>query len=450
MRSPGHPAHPLPHHLHAPCPTPASGAGSVSWRLGLWRALAVWGLAAPGLTPPAQAAPTPLYTPQGTCAGHPGVALTVPAGWCAGLVADARDGLRMPRRLLEVAPGRFWIVDMGSWEPRRGRLLELRTAGQPGEPGRLRTLASGLDRPHALVRGPDGKIYVGEAGTVWRTPVGETVQREDLITGLPADGAHPLKELAFGADGRLYINMGSITDACRDEQQRQAHPCPETTGAQPRAAVYEAVLGGPGFTLRSLRPYATGLRNSLGLAVVPARGRQPARLWQAENSVDYSDAQAPAEELNELADGAHFGWPYCVSDARARSVVARGYEGRARCSGPAHRPPHQAWPAHVAPLQLLLVPPAGAGQAATPWSGRLLAVWHGYRAQGQRIVAWRLGADGRPQGPRENIVSGWSAAPGLRPLGNPAGATVDSQGRLWVVEDRNHTVLVVAPAPAAR
>ncbi|MDG5978427.1 NHL repeat containing protein, partial [Hydrogenophaga taeniospiralis CCUG 15921] len=76
--------------------------------------------------------------------------------------------------------------------------------------------------------------------------------------------------------------------------------------------------------------------------------------------------------------------------------------------------------------------------------------WHGYRAQGQRIVAWRLGADGRPQGPRENIASGWSAAPSLRPLGNPAGATVDSQGRLWVVEDRNHTVLVVAPAAAVR
>jgi secreted PhoX family phosphatase len=35
--------------------------------------------------------------------------------------------------------------------------------------------------------------------------------------------------------------------------------------------------------------------------------------------------------------------------------------------------------------------------------------------------------------------------PGLRPLGNPAGITLDSQGRLWVVEDRNRTVMVVAP-----
>ena len=102
----------------------------------------------------------------------------------------------------------------------------------------------------------------------------------------------------------------------------------------------------------------------------------------------------------------------------------------------------------MAPLQLLAVP---AGPAATPWNGHLLAVWHGYRPGGQRIVGWRLGADGRPQGPREDIVSGWTARPGVRPLGTPAGVTVDHRGWLWVVEDRNHSVLVVAPqAPSSR
>jgi glucose/arabinose dehydrogenase len=105
----------------------------------------------------------------------------------------------------------------------------------------------------------------------------------------------------------------------------------------------------------------------------------------------------------------------------------------------------QAWPAHVAPLQLLAVPPAVKGEAERPWSGRLLAVWHGHRAQGHRIVGWRIGRDGRPTGARENIVAGWLAMPGLRPQGNPAGITVDSQGRLWIVEDRNRSVLVVAP-----
>ena len=35
--------------------------------------------------------------------------------------------------------------------------------------------------------------------------------------------------------------------------------------------------------------------------------------------------------------------------------------------------------------------------------------------------------------------------PGLRPQGTPAGITVDRLGRLWIVEDRNRSVLVVAP-----
>jgi glucose/arabinose dehydrogenase len=383
----------------------------------------------------------PLYAPQAACAGHPGIALKVPDGWCAGLVADARDGLRMPRRILAVAPQRFWIVDMGNWEPRRGRLLELRTDVARGQPGRLRVLASGLDRPHGLARGPDGRIYIGEASTVWRTPVGEAVQRDNVITGLPSGGAHPLKELEFIPDGRLLINMGSETDACRNDAQQQPLPCPESTGPQPRAAVYVATFGGPDLTLKDLRPFATGLRNSLGLASTTASDGK-ARLWQAENSVDYTDATLPAEELNALKEGASYGWPYCVSDAKGRAVPARGYEGRARCKS--QTAAYAAWPAHVAPLQLLTAP---ASISDGPFAGRLLAVWHGYRAGGQRIVGWRLDEHGRPTGARQDLVSGWHAQAGVRPLGTPAGATFDEEGRLWIVEDRNRSVIVIARRP---
>jgi glucose/arabinose dehydrogenase len=377
------------------------------------------------LLPPAAPAAQPLYAAKGRCDGHPGIALKVPDGWCAGLVADARDGLRMPRRLLAVAPHRFWIIDMGNWEPRRGRLLELRTDLARGEAGRVRVLASGLDRPHGLAL----------------APVGEAVQRQDVITGLPTGGAHPLKELAFTPDGRLLVNLGSVTDACRGDDQQQPQPCPELTGPQPRAAVYVARFGDADFALQSFQPLATGLRNSLGLAGTSARDGT-VRLWQAENSVDYTDAALPAEELNELKDGASYGWPYCVSDARGKAVPARGYEGRARCA--THTAAHAAWPAHVAPLQLLSAP-----QTLTtgPFAGRLLAVWHGYRTGGHRVVAWRLDEHGRPGGAREDLVSGWHAQVGVRPLGTPAGITLDAEGRLWIVEDRNRSVIVIAPSP---
>ena len=406
--------------------------GAVAW-------LAAGGLLA-ALAAPAQAG---RYAPQGSCAGHPGVALKVPDGWCAALVADADDGLRMPRRVLPVGPQRLWVVDMGSWEPRQGRLLEIQPQRPRGDPLRVRVLARGLDRPHGLVRGPDGRVYVGEAGTVWRTPVGDTVQREDVLTGLPDDGAHPLKELAFGPDGRLFLNVGSGSDACRRDDGSVALPCPETQGERPRAAVWVATLGGPGHTVQDLRPYATGLRNALGLAFTTGPGGR-ARLWQAENSVDYVDADEPAEELNELSDGSDHGWPGCVSDARGRAVATRGAEGRARCGRT--QAPVMAWPAHAAPLQLLAVPPV-ATTPTPPWSGHLLAVWHGHRSGGHRVVGWRLDGFGRPTGERTDFVSGWRPMPGVRPLGSPAGAAVDDQGRLWIVEDRNRSLLLIAPAP---
>jgi secreted PhoX family phosphatase len=62
-------------------------------------------------------------------------------------------------------------------------------------------------------------------------------------------------------------------------------------------------------------------------------------------------------------------------------------------------------------------------------------------------VAWRLDEHGRPGGAREDLVSGWHAQVGVRPLGTPAGITLDAEGRLWIVEDRNRSVIVIAPSP---
>ncbi len=370
------------------------------------------------------------YATSGTCAGLPRVALRVPVGWCVAMVADAATGLRFPRRVLEVAPGRFWLIDMGSWEPGRGRLLEFALPATPLSAAPTMTvIADKLDRPLGLALGPDGRVYVGEAGRIWRTPVTLPVAAETVIDGLPSDGAHPLKEIAFGGSGQLFVNVGSVTDACRDDAGKQAMPCLERAGAKPRAAVYEAVLGGPSYTLQSFAPYATGLRNSVALAWVAA----PSTLLQGENSIDYADETAPPEELNVLSKGSDHGWPYCV----AARETARGYEGRADCAKTA--PPAMLWPAHAAPLQMIAVPIA----AKNAFAGQLVVAWHGYRAGGHRIVSFGLDTQGRPVGEARPWISGWSAAKGVRPLGAPAGIAIDSLGRMLVVEDRNRTLLML-------
>ena len=394
------------------------------------------GLAAIGasivLAAPAASSP---YAARGLCAGFPRVDLRTPAGWCVALLADASAGLRFPRRVLEIAPGRYWLLDMGSWEPGRGRLLEFalpaRAPLATASPLTFTVLADKLDRPLGLALGPDGKVWIGEAGRISRVPigaVGAAARLETVIDGLPSSGAHPLKEIAFGASGKLYFNVGSETDACRDAAGLQPLPCPEIAGPAPRAAVWEATLT-PAFALQAMRPFARGLRNSVALAFVPG----PDVLLQGENSIDYSDEAAPPEELNLLRDGADYGWPYCTGPQAA----ARGYAGRYDCKQTAA--PAALWPAHAAPLQMLAVP-AGADNA---FAGQLLVAWHGYRSGGHRIVGQGLDARGRPQGAPKVWVDGWTALSGVRPLGAPTGIAVDAAGRLLIVEDRHKTLLML-------
>jgi len=381
------------------------------------------------------------YTPQGSCGDFARLSIASPPGTCVALLADEAEGLRAPRRILEVAPGRYWIADMGSWDPRRGRLLEmtLPTDGPAPRRARIAVLASGLDRPSALALGPDGKVYVGEAGEVWRTavpPPGAAPQRETVLGKLPDDGTHPLKEIAFGPGNRLYVNVGSSSDACREGAKAPALPCPDGEGERPRAAVYEAQLGGPQLTVQRFAPFATGLRNSMALAVLP--GGTEGRVLQGENSIDYRDAQSPPEELNLLQRGRHYGWPYCVGARKP----AQGYEGRRDCAGT--EPPLMLWPAHAAPLQML------PGPAGTPFAGQLLIAWRGPQPTGHRVVGFRLGKEGLPTGQPIDWLAGWQAQEGVRPVGRPTGLTVDRAGRLLVVEDYNRTVLMLLPqAPAA-
>ncbi|MEJ8855007.1 hypothetical protein WKW79_10540 [Variovorax robiniae] len=324
--------------------------------------------------------------------------------------------------------------------------MTLPTEGNPPRRASLKVMAEKFDRPLGLALGPDGKVYVGEAGRIWRTPIpspGGALQAETVIDGLPKEGTHPLKELAFGpvTSGKqqvsLFVNLGSETDACKDSAKQYPAPCPEREGAKPRAAVHEAILGGADYRLQSFKPFAIGLRNSVALTVLPD-GPAKGTLLQGENSIDYESPAQPPEELNLLKAGHDYGWPYCVGKQQA----AQGYDNRRfDCRGT--DAPLMLWPAHAAPLQMMVGPPG------TLFAGQLLVAWRGHQPPGHRIVGFKLDARGLPAGKPIDWLAGWTPKDGVRPMGKPTGITVDRQGRLLVVEDFNRSILMLLPQSPA-
>jgi len=69
--------------------------------------------------------------------------------------------------------------------------------------------------------------------------------------------------------------------------------------------------------------------------------------------------------------------------------------------------------------------------------------WHGHRPAGRRVMAFHLDTAGKIKGKGVEILGEWAAKTGIRPQGAPTGLTLDAAGRLFVIEDRNHTVLIV-------
>jgi glucose/arabinose dehydrogenase len=179
------------------------------------------------------------------------------------------------------------------------------------------------------------------------------------------------------------------------------------------------------------------LRNALALAVHPRTGL----VLMADNGIDLPDAGVPPEELNVVVKGGHYGWPYC-SGAGFRTPDVKGVP---RCSR--FKAPAVSIPAHAAPLGLLNYQ----GAMFPDLRGRWLVALHGYRSTGHRIVAYTAARGGQPRaGTPSPVLGGWDKVSGKRPQGAPVGMGVAADGSLWVVEDRNRTIVVLCAEAAGR
>jgi glucose/arabinose dehydrogenase len=294
--------------------------------------------------------------------------------------------------------------------PRSGRVIALPDDNGDGQADGALPVVEGLELPHGLAF-LDGQLYVAETGRVVRfdyDPARRRVRGAPIIVvpDLPARGVHWTRTIAIGPDRRLYVSAGSSCNSCEERDAR-------------RAAITRYDLGG-----RSGAPFATGLRNAVGIAFRPATSE----LWATVNGRDWLGDDRPSEYVTRVDDGGFYGWPYChwtPSGPVADPDLGAGD----RCKNA--RRPSFLYQAHTAPLGLAFYT---GSQFPPEYRGDLLVALHGSwnRAVpvGYKVIRVKLGG-ANPVA--EDFASGWLV--GGRSWGRPVDLTVAPDGALYVSDD---------------
>jgi glucose/arabinose dehydrogenase len=225
-------------------------------------------------------------------------------------------------------------------------------------------------------------------------------------------GWHLTRTLAFGANGKLYVSVGSSCNACVEKEDV-------------RATVIEMNPDGTG-----RRFYARGLRNAVGLRWVEDS------LYATNMAADHLGKDKPADTMYALREGTNYGWPYCYQSGPKLfadpEFNPRGRKMRCRDVPAALA----AFDAHSAPLGLEHF---GTGEP-TELSNSFLVALHGSTnkslGRGYRVVRVP-----EPGGAPSDFITGFQQAG--RVYGRPADIYSYGPGAFLLTDDHAGVVYYV-------
>jgi glucose/arabinose dehydrogenase len=312
--------------------------------------------------------------------------------------------------------------------PMTGDVLRLADADANGEAETRATAAQDLPYVHGIVFRGD-EVFLATDKQVLRGNVeadGSFSNLTRIIDDLPDGGQHPYRTLGIGPDDLLYISVGSSCDACQESN-------PE------HASMLRVALDGTNRTT-----FARGLRNTIGFGWHP----QSNELWGMDHGSDWRGGNLNPEELNRVAEGNDYGWPYCYGKQQLDAVIQDPPDSTkaAYCANTA--PSVLETQAHNAPIGLTFY-----SAAAFPEPYRddafvaMRGSWNRFPPTGYKVVRISFEA-GQPTG-FEDFVTGFLIEGGNATFGRPAGITVAADGSLLFTDDTNGVIYRVAFGPAA-
>jgi len=397
----------------------------------------------------------------GACPGND-TGLKLPPGFCATIFAD---GIGHARHLVVAPDG---VVYVNTWSGRYygndtphsgGFLVALKDStgagkadinqrfGETVQSGGAGGTGIGLYKGALFAENNDKILrYAAPAGSI--VPHGVPVA---VVTGLPLGGDHPMHPFTIAADGSLYIDVATATNACQVQNRSLKSPgIDPCTELQTRGGIWRYDANKTNQAFSPMERFATGIRNAEGFAIhadgrlfVTQHGRDQLHANWPDRYKPEEEATLPAEELLLLKRGGDYGWPQCYYDGiQGKLVLAPEYGGdggktQGLCA--TKIAPIAAFPAHWAPNAMALYDKQ---QFPIHYRRGVFIAFHGswdrapYPQSGYNVVFQALAGNHAP-GQCEVFADGFageSKSPGQAEH-RPSGVAVGPDGSLFVSDD---------------
>jgi glucose/arabinose dehydrogenase len=327
-------------------------------------------------------------------------------------------------RWLAVSPnGDVFVADSAA-----GEIIVLHGLSAKGEAESRAVFADHLNLPFGIAFHGD-YVYVADTDELLRfgyDPVtSKRLGTAEQILDLPGFGYHQhwTRSLAFSQDGQqLFVSVGSQTNVSIEPDPR-------------RAAILMMDPDG-----KHMRPYATGLRNAVGIACNPDSGA----VWASVNERDDVGDDIPSDYFTHIVAGGFYGWPYAYDGGHPDNRVSPRPDLAARTATP-----DVMLGAHVAPLQFAFYdkdrfPSAYRHGAFIAEHGS----WNRRIRSGYQVVFIPF-RDGHPAGEVTPFFSGFVPDPGGKAVyGRMVGVAVTADGALLISDDAGEVIWRVSYDPS--
>ncbi|HEX5421314.1 MAG TPA: PQQ-dependent sugar dehydrogenase [Gammaproteobacteria bacterium] len=351
-------------------------------------------------------------------------------------------------RVMRIAPNGDIFVS----EDKNGTIKVLRPTADGAGVASSETFAEGLNLPFGMQFYPAGDqpkwLYVAENNSVVRFPYKKGDMKasgkpEVVVPNFAPTGKyHFTRDLVFSPDGkRMFVSVGSGSNVGEDMTKKtpeevkawaSQHALGAAWGDETNRAdvlVFD-VASGKG------KPYATGIRNCVALAIQPGTGN----LWCTVNERDGLGDNLVPDYSTHVQEGGYYGWPWYYmgnhEDPR-RKGERPDLAGKAIV-------PDVLYQAHSASVGFTFYK-ATNGRSAFPdeYVGDAFAVFHGSwnRASrtGHKVVRVPMKKNGEATGNYEDFMVGFIGKDG-QPWARPASVTEAPDGSLLVSDDDGNAI----------